>query len=463
MNALPWLRLSLVTCILSGTSLLPGRDPAAGEVSFVRDVAPILAAKCQSCHGPELAESSYRLDSYDALMRPGDHGTAPVTAGSVDDSEVYRLIAAEDPDERMPANGDRLTPHELATVAAWINGGAKFDGADARAPLREIILRDGSHPAAPASYPFPIPVTALAFTPDGSQLVVGGYHELLLFDPSTGALRNRIANMPQRVHGIALSNDGRWLVVAGGAPGLSGEVRLIRWDNGSLDDRATQLLAASDDVMLSVAFRPDGKEVAAGGADGSVRLFDIDAAAQRLKIDHHADWVNAMQYSPDGKAIATGSRDKTAKVCDAASGALLAAYSDHEARVRSVAFTPDGACVISAGGAHVRQWKLADSTLVGEFTGAEKEVLALTLAGETLIAGGADSAAKAFKAADRSLVKSLAGHPSWILALAWSPASGRLAAGCFDGTVVVWRSDTWEQEARFAAAPLQAAAAPTQP
>ncbi len=74
-------------------------------VSFVREVAPILVAKCQACHGPKTAESNYRLDSFEAMMQPGDFGTPPITAGDLENSEIHRLITAEDAEERMPNNG----------------------------------------------------------------------------------------------------------------------------------------------------------------------------------------------------------------------------------------------------------------------------------------------------------------------------------------------------------------------
>src|SRR6188508_3426863 len=51
-------------------------------VSFVREVAPILVAKCQACHGPKAAESNYRVDALNALMQTGDHGSPPIIAGN---------------------------------------------------------------------------------------------------------------------------------------------------------------------------------------------------------------------------------------------------------------------------------------------------------------------------------------------------------------------------------------------
>jgi WD40 repeat protein len=422
-------------------------------VSFAREVAPILVGKCQACHGAKTAESNYRLDSFDSLMRPGDFETPPITAADLDASELHRLITAEDPEERMPNNGDRLTDPEIQTITSWILQGAKFDGQDAAAPLRAQIPRDIPHPAAPDSYPSALPVTALAFTSDGNRLVVGGYHELLVWHPAAGTLVARVGNIPQRTFGLAFSPDNSWLAVAGGSPGVSGEVRLVPWQDGPKSDAESKVLAVGDDVFFAVAFRPDGQQLAASGTDGSVRIFDVATGAEQLKIENHADWVADVCFSPDGKQIATASRDKTAKVFDATSGALLATHSEHNAPVRAVAFAPDGKTVLSAGGNRIRIWNVEDAKLVGEITGFEGDVYALLANGESVVAAAADRTARQFKLADRTPMRGLTDHPAWVLSLAWHEPSHRLSTGCYDGTVTVWNMDDGTKLKQFLAIP----------
>lgn len=449
---------AIVMVVCCATAAI-GQDGDSGHISFVRDVAPILVGKCQACHGPKTAESNYRLDSFELFMQYGDHGTAPITPEDLEDSEVYRLVVSEDPDERMPANGDRLSDAELATLAAWIEQGAKFDGANATAPLREQIPHDIPHPAAPAVYSSALPVTAIAFTNDGAKLLVSGYHELLVCDAATGALDNRIGNMPERALGLALSPSGDYLAVAGGSPGVSGEVRLIPWQgHGPRPEAAPAVLTRSDDVFFAVDFRPDGQELAAGGADGSVRAYNVASGVERLKIENHADWVNDLCFSPDGRSIATASRDKSAKVFDAATGTLVATYSEHETPVRAVAFAPDGTGVISAGAASMRHWKIDDSSLIGDFAGFQGEIYAAITAGDRLLGASADRTAKIFAIADRSLQQTFADHSAWVISLAWHGPTNRIVAGCYDGSVAVWDGASGQLITRFVAQPGMPAA-----
>jgi WD40 repeat protein len=433
-------------------------DSDGAPISFLREVAPILVGKCQACHGPKTAESNYRLDTFASLLQPGDFGTAPITAGDPEESELYRLITAEDAHERMPNNGSRLADSEIDAIENWIRQGAKFDGQSADAPLREQIPHDIPHPAAPEKYPAALPITAMAFNTNGSQLLVGGYHEILIWDPSEGTLIARVGNIPQRIFGMALSPDGSWLAVAGGSPGVSGEVRMIPWNDGPKRDADPVVLAAHEDVFFDVAFSSDGVQLAAGGTDGAVRVFDVSAGTLRLKINSHADWVTDVCYSPDGKYIATGSRDKTAKVFRADSGSLMTTHSEHNAPVRAVAFAPDGKSVLSADGSRVRIWSAEDSKLMAEIAGFENDVSSVSASDESILASSADRTVRQFKFADRTLVRSFAPHSESVLSLAWHVRSHHVAAGCSDGTVSVWNFDNGALVKQFLAIPSPAPA-----
>jgi WD40 repeat protein len=354
----------------------------------------------------------------------------------------------------MPNNGGRLVDSQIQTIANWIRQGAKFDGQDEAAPLRDQIPRDIAHSAAPATYPTTIPITAMGFTSDGSRLVVSGYHELLIWDPTNAKLIARVGNIPQRTLGLTFNADSSLLAVAGGSPGVAGETRLLPWQNGPKREANPMVLASSEDVFFDVAFRPDGKQLSASGADGSVRVFDLPEGVERLKINSHSDWVTALCYSPDGKLIATASRDKTAKVFDAKTGNLLATYSGHGAPVGAVAFEPDGKSVISAGGGRIRVWSIQDSKLAGEMVGFENDVYALLSDGEYLIGAPAERSVRQYKLKDRTLIRSLAPHSASVVSLAWHRLSHRLAAGCFDGTVSIWNLESGTRMKQFLATPV---------
>ena len=106
--------------------------PAAPIVDFARDVRPILSDRCFSCHGPDESkrQAGLRLDTEDGAKKMrGAH--APIVPGDAGASEILKRVAPELPARRMPPPySDRkpLTEKEVATLRAWIEQGAKWQG-----------------------------------------------------------------------------------------------------------------------------------------------------------------------------------------------------------------------------------------------------------------------------------------------------------------------------------------------
>lgn len=103
---------------------------AFAKVDFNRDIRPILSDKCYACHGFDEQErkSGLRLDVRDAALEPAKSGYAAIVPGDLNESELVRRIATEDPDEIMPPakTGKPLTAAEIALLKQWIAEGAEY-------------------------------------------------------------------------------------------------------------------------------------------------------------------------------------------------------------------------------------------------------------------------------------------------------------------------------------------------
>ncbi|HWB09485.1 MAG TPA: c-type cytochrome domain-containing protein [Pirellulales bacterium] len=441
-----WLA-SLVVCFVGGPAL--AQEQPAGAVSFSKDIAPILLKNCQACHGASDAKGGFQLGSYTALMKPGDSASASITPGKPDDSEVLRLIASQDKGERMPKDGDPLPADKIALVRKWIEEGAKYDANDPNATLASIVPKE-PRPPAPQAYPRTIPVTSLAFRPDGQELAVGGYYEITIWNPATGALVRRIGNVDQRTFALAYNKDGTVLAAASGTPGISGEVALFDPNQGTV----VKVLGNMPDNALDVQFNPAGDKLAACSADRSIRIYNVASGAQEKIIEDHADWVMGIAWSPDGTKLASASRDKTAKVFDAVKGESLATFPGHQETVYGVSFSADGAQVFTGGGNKViHVWNPNDGNKIADIGGFGGEVFKLLVRNDMLFSCSADKTARQHKTADRSQVRVFSGHTDWVFSLAHNEATQRLATGSFDGEVRVWNLADGAQVAAFKAAP----------
>lgn len=425
---------------------------ATGEVSFTKEVAPILAKKCVTCHGPEKAKGNYQLHNFETLMKSGASQAAAVTPGQPTKSELFRLLVTADADDRMPQKDDPLPKGQIALIEKWIQQGAKFDGPDAKAHLASLIPRV-PHPQPPTRYAQAVPIAALAFSPDGKQLAASGYHEITLWEPATGKLVGRIQNLPQRIQGLVWHPSGQWLAVGGGSAGQSGEVALVEVAKREV----VEVLATTIDTVMALAFDRNGTRLAAGGADNAIRIFSVPEGKELRLLQQHADWVLGLAFSPEGKHLASASRDRIARVFSLESGEIEVSYMGHEAPVSGIAFSEDGKTIYSGGrDRDVHSWAVKDGKAAkksSKLSGAEGELFRVLLAGEHIFSGGADGQVRQHQLENHALVRTLSGHADRVIALAADPPRRQIASGAFNGEVCVWNWADGKIVASFLAMP----------
>lgn len=106
-------------------------EAVAVEVDFVRDVRPILQRHCYSCHAAEKQKSGFRLDIKSEAFKGGDAYGPSIVPRIAKESPLVQFVTDPDADVRMPPEGPRLSPAEIATLTNWVNEGAHWpEGVD---------------------------------------------------------------------------------------------------------------------------------------------------------------------------------------------------------------------------------------------------------------------------------------------------------------------------------------------
>ncbi len=168
---------------------------------------------------------------------------------------------------------------------------------------------------------------------------------------------------------LAIAEARQWTCLAfspaGGllAAANAREFEIVLYDLST--GRRRQTLTGHKAPILCMAFTADGKTLATGGMDQTVKLWDVETGREKIGgFLGHVDAVTTVAIHPDGKTVATGGADRTVRLWDASTGQELAILPSHLGRIHSVAFTPDGKSLISAAGAkapdEVRLWSADD-------------------------------------------------------------------------------------------------------
>jgi len=198
-----------------------------------------------------------------------------------------------------------------------------------------------------------------------------------------------------------------------------------------------------------IAFSPDSKEVATGGGDQTIKLWDMSDSTLRLTIPIKDDFIWDIAYHPNGGSFAAVGSTGMIRMYDRKTGKVLASWDAGLGELSAVAFSPDGSrlAVVSNQGNDAKIWDVA----------TRKELL--TLKGHTdinwgvefspdgtrVITSGSDGTARVWDAATGKILLTLSGHTSTVVKARFSPNGKRIATAAKDGTTRLWDAVTGKE------------------
>ncbi|TKB94872.1 MAG: hypothetical protein E8D41_02855 [Nitrospira sp.] len=213
--------------------------------------------------------------------------------------------------------------------------------------------------------------------------------------------------------------------------------------------RLMTILHGHSDSIQTVAWSPNGKTLASGSKDNSIRLWDVVTyRSLGPQLKGHSDTVETVAWSPNGKTLASGSADNSIRVWDVTTGQQIGSLlTGHTGTVQSVDWSPDGKTLASGSADNsIRLWDVTTGQQIGSpLTGHTGTVQSVDWSpdGKTLASGSGDNSIRLWDVATRQPLGSpLTSHIDTVQSVAWSPNGKTLASGSKDKTIRLWNVTT---------------------
>lgn len=315
-------------------------------------------------------------------------------------------------------------------------------------------------------------VPAIALSPDGRSLIVSGkmgqdgYAPLSTWDVTNGRQLRQFGTdkrFPAMVESVAYSPDNRFVVAA------SSFYDMQVWNVMAGGKIRTLMDIGSGDSMrlgkpVAVAFSPDGRTVLSGHetfGENPLRLWDVATGKEIRAFAGHTVPVFSVAFSPDGRLAASGSfAGKPIRLWNVATGREIRQIQE---AASSVQFSPDGKCILltsnvfrkKAEGGFIgilQLYDVATGKIIRKFSGhhtAEIHTAVFSPDGRLALSGGWDKIMRLWDVNTGKEVRKFTGHSAVVSSVAFSPDSRFAYSGSYDATARVWDVASGKELAQF--------------
>ena len=319
-------------------------------------------------------------------------------------------------------------------------------------PTRHII------PDAIATGTLPTSPTRQQYTSFASQDTLPSEQPLAIATETLQSSKALISTYPRKPETVfsTFQNKAPLLIKigAGFATALALSVGIYFFQKpNSLEDTAQEValvntLPGHAAGITSIALSPDGKILASGSLDQTIKIRNLRTKEIIYTLSGHTGYVYSVAISPDGQTLTSGSADQTIKVWNLKTGKLLRTLSGHTGDVYSVAISRDGQTLVSGSkDKTIKVWNLKTGELVRTLIGTQLEEgvsdVAISPDGQTLSSSNIYDI-NVWNLVTGELRRTFGGHIEAVSAIAISRDSKILASSSPDGTAKLWNLETGE-------------------
>lgn len=197
--------------------------------------------------------------------------------------------------------------------------------------------------------------------------------------------------------------------------------------------------------VVSLAISPSSKTLASGCSDGTLKLWNAETGTEILKFIGHQGWIEGVNFHPDGEMLVSCSSDKTIKLWDVKTGLEIKSFIGHTDWVNSVAFSPDGKFIVSGGNDKIlRLWDILNGKQIRKFEGHTQAIksIAYSSDGNTIISGSEDETLIVWNAQTGEKVRRIDGYKSKVQSVSFSPDGKTILSAYSNGIIKLWDAQT---------------------
>ena len=190
-----------------------------------------------------------------------------------------------------------------------------------------------------------------------------------------------------------------------------------------------------------MCYSPDGKYIASGSWDKTIKLWEVAIGRNVKTLQGHTERITSVVYSPNGKYVASGSWDKTIKLWEVATGKCIKTLTGDTSCVDSVAYSPDGNYIASCSwDKTIKLWEIATGRYIKTFEGHTDRINSVCYSpnGKYIASGSEDNTIKLWAVATGECIKTFAEHTDNVNSVAYSPDGKYIASGSDDCTIKLW-------------------------
>jgi WD40 repeat protein len=365
------------------------------------------------------------------IKRLDDH-TAKVTFVALSPNGQLLATAAADKSVRIwnVADGSAswtLGHGDSVTALAWKSDSTQLVTASADKTIRVWVVADGRQSVLLEKAP--AVAHGVAFAPDGASIYAAGTDKAIRQWRLADGMEIRSFGFHDKpITALLLAHGGNTLITA------SADGAIRSW-NTSDGNRVLNIAHGAAPTCL--AHSADGKFLAAGSADKSVKLYNLADGSLAQTIVGHVGGVTAVGFSPDNLALATASVDGNVRVWNL-QGVLLEYIPSTDSFPTAVAFLPDSRGLAIGGDSNLVRIVRRALVRVIDASSLPLANVAYSADGNFILTGGADKTVRLWSAADGSQARSFSGQSDAITCVAISKDGTKVLAGSADKTVRVW-------------------------